>query len=168
MHRPALHSPSWFSFRVWHHSQSDWTWHAEEVRSFYIRWTCLRLDEPSHINNSLSSVACGRAYTIVPTYPYDGPTEAESLKLAEEHRQREEEESKRLQALLEAEDAETKRRQEEDAEKKKIQYLTSKRLCTMDPTCPGFAYEPNQPSICRECGFSVQFHTKIVQDEEET
>ena len=66
---------------------------------------------------------------------------------------------------MKARENELKRLEEIETEKKKIEYLTSKRLCTMDPNCPGFTYEPNQPSICRECGFSVTFHTVVAGDE---
>jgi len=110
------------------------------------------------------SVACGREYTIVATHPYNGPSEEEANQLAREQQLRELEEEKRKQKLIQAREAELKWLQEIEAEKKKIQYLTSKRLCTMDPKCPGFTYEANQPSICRECGFSVVYHT-IVADE---
>ena len=65
---------------------------------------------------------------------------------------------------MQAREEELKRLQEVEAEKKKIRYLTSKRLCTMDPKCPGFTYETTQPSLCRECGFSVAYHTIVVDE----
>ena len=110
------------------------------------------------------SVACGREYTIVSTQTYTGPTEEEALKLAEERKIKEMEEEKRQKAILRAKEEELKRLQEIEAEKEKIQYLTSKRLCTMDPKCPGFTYETNQPSICRECGYSVVYHTVVAEE----
>ncbi|KAL7526361.1 hypothetical protein ACHAXR_001450, partial [Thalassiosira sp. AJA248-18] len=110
------------------------------------------------------SVACGREYTIVATHPYNGPTEEEALKLAEEKRVKQAEEGERQKELMRAKEDELKRLEEIETEKKKIQFLTSKRLCTMDPKCPGFTYETNQPSMCRECGFSVVYHTIVVDE----
>lgn len=110
------------------------------------------------------TVACGREYTIVATHPYDGPSEEEALRLTREQRLREMEEEKRRNVERQAREEELKRLQDIEAEKNKIRYLTSKRLCTMDPKCPGFTYEPNQPSICRECGFSVVYHTIVADD----
>ena len=98
------------------------------------------------------------------THPYNGPTEEEALKLAKLKRLREEDENRRLAASARAREEEMKRIAEIEAENQKIKYLTSKRLCTMDPKCPGFTYETNQPSICRECGFSVVYHTIVVDE----
>lgn len=50
------------------------------------------------------SVACGREYTIVATHPYDGPTEAEALRLGDERRIIVEEENKRLELSIKAEE----------------------------------------------------------------
>jgi alpha-tubulin suppressor-like RCC1 family protein len=110
------------------------------------------------------SVACGREYTIVATYPYDGPSEAEELKLSDERRIRDEEESARKELSIKAVEDDIKRCKEIEAERMKIEYLTSKRLCSMDCACPGFTYDANQPSICRECGFSVVYHTIVVDE----
>ena len=115
-------------------------------------------------NVCFPSVACGREYTLVATHPYDGPSEVEALKLAEQERKREEEKEKKRETKAQEEEEKLKHREQIEAEKKKIQYLTSKRLCTMDPKCPGFTYEATQPSKCRECGFSVVYHT-IVHDD---
>ena len=90
-------------------------------------------------------------------------SEEEALQLAEEQRIRELEEEKIQESLRRSREEELKRRQEAEAEKEKIRFLTSRRLCTMDPNCPGFTYEATQPSMCRECGFSVVYHT-IVAD----
>ena len=113
------------------------------------------------------SVACGRECTIVATHPYDGPAEAEALKLADERRIRVEEEKKRLELSIKAEEDDIKRCEEIEAERTKIKYLTSKRLCSMDSTCPGFTYDGNLPSICRECGFSVVYHTIVVDEHDD-
>lgn len=107
------------------------------------------------------SVACGREYTIVVTYPYNGPSEDEALQIAEEQRIRELEERKIQELLQCARKEELKQQREAEAEKEKIRFLTSRRLCSMDPNCPGFTYETTQPSMCRECGFSVVYHTII-------
>ena len=111
------------------------------------------------------SVACGREYTLVSTHPYNGPTEAETLKLAEEKRVQEEEKKERQMVSSQMEKDELKRQGQEEAEMKKIEFLTSRRLCTMDSNCTGFTYDTNQPSICRECGFSVVYHTIVVDDD---
>ena len=115
--------------------------------------------------SSKQSVACGREYTIVSTHPYNGLTEAETIKLAEEKRVKEEEEKERQEALAQTEKNELKRLGQEEAEMKKIEFLTSRRLCSLDDKCPGFTYDTNQPSICRECGFSVVYHTIVVDDD---
>mmetsp|Transcript_10441 Transcript_10441/g.15824 ORF Transcript_10441/g.15824 Transcript_10441/m.15824 type:complete len:99 (+) Transcript_10441:2103-2399(+) len=88
------------------------------------------------------------------------------IKLLETKRRKEQEGKEEEARLLLAREEEEKRQREADAEKKKIRYLTSKRLCTMDSTCPGFTYESSTPSVCRECGYSVAFHT-IVADEKD-
>lgn len=111
------------------------------------------------------SVACGREYTLVSTHPYIGLTEAETLQLAEEKRVQEEEEEEQRQVLAQTEKYELKRLGKEDAEMKKIEFLTSRRLCSLNDKCPGFTYDTNQPSICRECGFSVVYHTIVVDDD---
>ncbi|KAL3777378.1 hypothetical protein ACHAWO_009685 [Cyclotella atomus] len=113
------------------------------------------------------SVALGREYTIVATSPYDGPTEEEALRVLEMHRQRDEAERKHREAVRLAKEEELMRLRKEEMERKKIRYLTSKRLCTMDPRCPGFTYESNQPSVCRECGFSVVYHTIVVDQDDD-
>jgi hypothetical protein len=114
-----------------------------------------------------SFAALGREYTIVATSPYDGPTEEEALRVLEMHRQRDEAERKHREAVRLAKEEELMRLREEEMERKKIRYLTSKRLCTMDPRCPGFTYESNQPSVCRECGFSVVYHTIVVDQDDD-
>jgi hypothetical protein len=116
---------------------------------------------------SCHSTACGREYTIVATYPYHGPSEEEALQILEMRRQREAAERNRQEAILRAKEDELRRLRQEEIERKKIKYLTSKRLCTMDPKCPGFTYESSQPSICRECGFSVVYHTIVVDEKDE-
>ncbi|KAL9185640.1 hypothetical protein ACHAXT_003417 [Thalassiosira profunda] len=111
------------------------------------------------------SVALGREFTIIATHPYTGPTEEEANKLAEERRMHDEADRTKRAAQAQAEADERKRIEEVEAEKRKIEYLTSRRLCTMDRKCPGFTYETNQPSICRECGFSVVYHTIVAEEE---
>lgn len=86
------------------------------------------------------------------------------IKLLETKHRKEQEEKEEQEILLKAQEQEATKQWKIEAEKKKIRYLTSKRLCTMEPNCPGFTYESTKPSICRECGYSVAFHT-IVADE---
>jgi alpha-tubulin suppressor-like RCC1 family protein len=109
-------------------------------------------------------VACGHDFTVVTTHPFDGPSEEEMIKLLETKHRKEQEEKEEQEILLKAQEQEATKQWKIEAEKKKIRYLTSKRLCTMEPNCPGFTYESTKPSICRECGYSVAFHT-IVADE---
>lgn len=111
--------------------------------------------------------ACGREYTIVATHAYDGPSEEEALKILERRRRRDEAERQRQEAIVRAKEEELRLLREEEKERKKIRYLTSKRLCSMDPRCPGFTYESGQPSICRECGFSVVYHTIVVDEHDD-
>ena len=116
---------------------------------------------------SPKSVACGHDFTVVATHPYDGPSEEEMIKLLEVKHRKEQEEKEEEARLLQAQQEEATRQREAEEEKEKIRYLTSKRLCTMDSTCPGFTYASSTPSICRECGHSVAFHT-IVAEEQNT
>jgi len=113
------------------------------------------------------SVACGREYTIVATYPYDGSSEEEAIKIMEQKRLRDEAEKSIQEELERQKEDKLKRQRDADMERKKILYLTSKRLCMLDPKCPGFTYETNQQSICRECGFSVVYHTIVVDESNE-
>lgn len=111
------------------------------------------------------SVACGHDFTVVATHPYEGPSEQEMIKLLETKRRKEQEEKEEEARVLRAREEEENRQREADAEKEKIRYLTSKRLCTMDSTCPGFTYESSTPSVCRECGYSVAFHTIVASEQ---
>ena len=77
----------------------------------------------------------------------------------------EEEEEKQRIVIAQKEKEEFEHQQQVEAEKEKVMYLTSKRLCTMDSNCPGFTLG-NQPSICRECGFSDVYHTIVVADDD--
>eukprot|EP00804_Cyclotella_cryptica_P000759 CCRYP_001016-RA/>CCRYP_001016-RA protein AED:0.33 eAED:0.24 QI:0/0/0/1/1/1/3/0/665 len=110
------------------------------------------------------SVACGREYTIVATTAYDGPSEEEALEILAMQRVKEAEERKRQADISRTKEEEMRLQREQELERQKIRYLTSKRLCTMDPKCPGFTYEVNRPSCCRECGFSVAYHTIVVDE----
>ena len=86
------------------------------------------------------------------------------MKLAKEQKLREEEERKQQDSIRKAREMELKRLEEIEAENEKIKFLTSRRLCTMDPSCPGFTYDPNQQNMCRECGHSVVFHTRQAEE----
>ena len=73
---------------------------------------------------------------------------------------REEEEARRARKDLRR----SARQKKKDDE---LQFLTGKRLCTLDPNCPGFQVHALKPNICKECGFSSAYHTIIVEEEEE-
>ncbi|GMI03818.1 hypothetical protein TrLO_g11018 [Triparma laevis f. longispina] len=111
------------------------------------------------------SVACGKEYTLVATYPYEGPSEEVAKKLTEEHKLRQEE-----QKLKEEEEARRRRKDLRRLAKQKqkddeMQFLTGKRLCSLDPNCPGFQVHALKPNICKECGFSSAYHTIIVEED---
>ncbi|KAL7448844.1 hypothetical protein ACHAWC_000971, partial [Mediolabrus comicus] len=99
-----------------------------------------------------ASVTCGDDFTLVATHPYTGPSEKEMLELAEMKRRKELEEKEEQARIQREQEEEEKRQREIQEEKEKIYYLTSKRLCTLDESCPGFTYDSNKPSICKECG----------------
>lgn len=113
------------------------------------------------------SVTCGDDFTLVATHPYTGPSEKEILVLAEMKRRKELEEKEEQARIQREQEEEEKRQREIQEEKEKIYYLTSKRLCTLDESCPGFTYDSSKPSICKECGYSVSFHTIVADDEHE-
>ncbi len=87
------------------------------------------------------SVACGKGYTIVATYKYDGPSEEDAKLMIKEY---EIEKQRRRKVKFE----ETQRNRQVDQETKErerrrelIMFLTQKRLCTLDPNCTGtFCY----------------------------
>jgi alpha-tubulin suppressor-like RCC1 family protein len=111
------------------------------------------------------SVACGKEFTLVATYPYEGPSEEVAKKLTEEHALRLEE-----QRLAEEEEERRKRKElrrlaKDKRKEDELQFLTGKRLCTLDPNCPGFQVHALKPNICKECGFSSAYHTIIVEEE---
>ena len=73
------------------------------------------------------SVACGKEYTLVATYPYEGPSEEVAKKLTEEYKLRQEE-----QKLKDEEEARRKRKDLRRLAKQKqkddeMQFLTGKR-----------------------------------------
>ena len=83
------------------------------------------------------SVACGKGYTIVATFKYDGPSEDDAKVRIKEHiietqrkRKLKFEETQRNHQV----DVETRER---ERRKELIMFLTKKRLCTLDPNCTG-------------------------------
>jgi len=109
------------------------------------------------------SVACGKGFTIVATYPYDGPPEVEAIHLMEEHKIK-----LKLNNIQLAKNAREKEETQQnnilkDEAYQRIKFLTAKRLCSIDPRCPGFQVHPLKSSICRECGHSETYHTVVVE-----
>lgn len=115
---------------------------------------------------TLVSIACGREYTIVATHPYSGPSEQEALYLSAKQRLREAETKKALLAQRQEDAEKQERLRKENEEQSKVRFLTSRRKCRIDETCPGFVYDPAQPSMCRECGYSIVYHTEVEVESE--
>ena len=113
------------------------------------------------------AIACGDDFTVIVTDAYEGPSEQEMIELLESKRLKEQEEQEERARLLRVQEEEDNMRRKEAEEFEKVRYLTSKRLCTMDSNCPGFTYESNTPSVCRECGYSVAFHTIVTDDKQD-
>mmetsp|Transcript_4707 Transcript_4707/g.5647 ORF Transcript_4707/g.5647 Transcript_4707/m.5647 type:complete len:263 (-) Transcript_4707:306-1094(-) len=112
------------------------------------------------------TVACGKEFTIVATYPYRGPNEEDAKELMKEQ-----DESTRQHKLKKEENnkkgtMESKERRKWKAKYEEVKLLTSTRLCSVDQNCPGFQVHALKPSICRECGHSQELHTIIAGTEE--
>ena len=112
------------------------------------------------------SVAVGKEYTLVATYPYEGPSEEVAQKLMEEQKIRQEEERLREEEEERRRKKELRRQAKDKAKDDELQFLTGKRLCSLDPNCPGFQVHALKPNICKECGFSSAYHTIIVEEDE--
>ena len=83
------------------------------------------------------SVACGKEFTIVATFPYQGPKETEAKQIMFDERTKE---RKRIQIAENRKDhllEETKKDLDRNVKLKEIDFLTSKRYCILDPKCPG-------------------------------
>jgi len=83
------------------------------------------------------SIACGKEFTVVATYSYEGPTEAKAQQLTQKKKQQDsksrQETATRKKKLCQREENEIKKQQQ----LQDIKFLTSKRLCTLEPKCPG-------------------------------
>ena len=110
------------------------------------------------------AVACGKEFTLVSTYAYEGPSEEVAIQLVEERRLREKElmlqrEQERLMAeTVMSEAAKLKKRIET------VDAQTAIRLCSKCDECPGFQYHAVKQNICRECGHSSIHHKKSVEE----
>ena len=100
------------------------------------------------------SVACGKEFTVVATYPYEGPSEEVAQKLMEELTLRQEEEKLRQEEEDRRARKDLRRMAKNKAKDDELQFLTGKRLCSLDPNCPGFQVHALKPNICKECGYS--------------
>jgi alpha-tubulin suppressor-like RCC1 family protein len=110
------------------------------------------------------SVSCGKEYTLVATYPYEGPSEDVAQKLMEEQIFRQEEERLREEEEERRKKKDLRMLASEKAKDAELEFLTGKRLCSLDPNCPGFQVHSLKPNICKECGFSSAYHTTIVEE----
>lgn len=109
------------------------------------------------------SVACGTHFTVVATSPYEGPTEQAAMNLMEEHEREELEKRLERERMTQIREREAQEAAARDKKREEIMFLTSRRFCTLDPTCPGFQVHAEKPSICKECGHSSAYHTITVK-----
>ena len=84
-----------------------------------------------------SSVACGKDFTVVATYPYDGPREDLAKKLMEEKKHLDEVTKQKAASRQEQLNMDSQKRKDKEKRMDEIRYLTTKRLCVLDPKCPG-------------------------------
>ncbi|CAM9715922.1 unnamed protein product [Chrysoparadoxa australica] len=108
------------------------------------------------------SFSCGKEFTIVCTYPYEGPIMSVAKEIMQEYATEDEEILLQEQELarLEAEE-----REEDLARKAETAALTlalanQVRLCSLCDDCPGFKSDPLRESVCGVCQHSVSFHTR--------
>ena len=97
------------------------------------------------------------------THPYEGPSEQDVLQFSLKQRLQEAEAAKALLAQRQEEADKEEKLRKENAERTKVRLLTARRKCSIDKTCPGFGYDANQPSMCRECGYSIAYHTEVEE-----
>lgn len=95
------------------------------------------------------SVACGKEFTLVATYPYEGPSEEVAKKLMEELKLRQEEEKLRQEEEERRARKDLRRQAKHRKKEDELQFLTGKRLCSLDPNCPGFQVHALKPNICK-------------------
>ena len=83
------------------------------------------------------SIACGKEFTLVATYPYLGPDENTAKQLMQDKKRNDHE--KREYAAKREKILHHHTKQESKSQRKllEIEHLTSKRLCILDPNCPG-------------------------------
>ena len=85
------------------------------------------------------SVSCGRHFTVVATHPYQGPAEQAAKKLMEDRGRSEAEWAREEDAAAHARDRDAREAAEANRQREQILFLTSRRLCSLDPNCPGEA-----------------------------
>mmetsp|Transcript_44779 Transcript_44779/g.136661 ORF Transcript_44779/g.136661 Transcript_44779/m.136661 type:complete len:243 (-) Transcript_44779:481-1209(-) len=112
------------------------------------------------------SVACGTHFTVVATHPYEGPTEKTAKSLMGDHEREELEKRLERERLAEIREREAQEAAAKDRKREEIMFLTSRRFCSLDPSCPGFQVHAEKPSICKECGHSSAYHTITVKPDE--
>eukprot|EP00752_Nemacystus_decipiens_P015195 g13530.t1 len=116
-------------------------------------------------------VACGKEFTLVATYPYEGPVMDVAVQVMQasaieedEMRLLEKEQLRQQQASKAGRDR--KRELERTAEMGLA--LTAKvptKLCSICDECPGFRPTPVRETICLGCHHSVSFHTRLNKAE---
>lgn len=109
------------------------------------------------------SVACGKEYTVVATYPYEGPIPLVAKQLMDQLAN--EEEELRLAAEQMALQDELERDRATDAQQTIDSYQSSRgtaaiKLCTLCSQCPGFKEDDFAANMCAICQHSASFHTR--------
>ncbi|CAM9525386.1 unnamed protein product [Pylaiella littoralis] len=115
------------------------------------------------------AVTCGKEFTLVATYPYEGPVmevavqvmqasaiEEEEIRLVEEEqlRQRKQAGKDRKRELARAAEMGLA-----------LPGKVSTKLCSICEECPGFRPTPVRETICLGCHHSLSFHTRVNSSE---
>eukprot|EP00903_Cladosiphon_okamuranus_P008492 g8159.t1 len=115
------------------------------------------------------AVACGKEFTLVATYPYEGPVmdvamqvmqasaiEEEEIRLLEEEQLRQQKKAGK----------DRKRELEKAAQvSRALAGKVPTKLCSICDECPGFRPTPVRETICIGCHHSVSFHTRLNKGE---
>ena len=109
---------------------------------------------------AIRDFSCGKDFTVVATFPYEGPSEEQLQAMEEEAARRAEEE-----AILREEAEEQRLRDEKkmlkDKNRSKLRQQSQMiLLCDLCDRCPGFEPHTFKPTLCKECGHPKNKHNK--------
>ena len=112
-----------------------------------------------HLHPSGTTIAAGY-FTVVCTFPYEGPSEEQLQAMEEEAARRAEEE-----AILREEAEEQRLREEKKAMKRANREAARDQaqmqlLCDLCDRCPGFESHTFKPTLCKECGHPKNKHNR--------